>query len=287
MSKFLPFIVTAVVMIPMVGYQWIKMDWVWGASVPAQQCAYLIMHDDKGVPMVLGENGEWVGEDVPVDPKILEVAGAEGYIQRTYTHQLTNDQVSVWFIVGNFRQISRHTPNACYAASGFQQLEDVTKQRPDVGVTPAPEFFTSKFHKETQEGFPIFQRVFWGWWKPEELKEGESVEDIEIAWKAPEDARVEFGHCRALYKLYFTANTNEDELPDESVCVDFARVFLPEVHKFLPQSSLVIAEEKLPEDFEKVTKILKTDDATSLETQPVTDEDQAVEEAATAETAAT
>jgi hypothetical protein len=260
MSKYLPFIVTAIVVLPMVGYQWFLMEWVWGANTQSQQCAYLIMKPDIGVPYTLGEEGEWEGTDLPVEKKVLEVAGAEGYIQRRYVNKNTNQFVDVWFIVGNFRQVSKHTPNACYVYAGFKELEK-PHRFDKFDVSPKPEFFTSKFGRTNPQGFDEYQRVFWAWWKPEVLEEGQSPEDVEVKWTAPDNARTEFGPCRALYKLYFTAASDASESDERSACVDFANIFLPEVEKVLKQSGRVMAEDELPADLEEVTEPLTQDDA--------------------------
>ncbi len=256
MSKYLPFIVTAVVILPMVVYQWTLMEWVWGANTPSRQCAYLIMHDETGIPYTLGEEGEWIGIDIPVEKAILETAGAEGYIQRKYVNQQTNDQVDVWFIVGNFRQVSKHTPNFCYRASGFDQIGS-TERFNEFQHEPTPEFATAKFHRSTREGLDQNTRVFWAWWRPELLEEGQTSENVEVKWTAPGDARKEFGPCRVLYKLYFTANTDATEIAERSICVEFAEVFLPEVEKVLRRSGPVMALEELPADIKQVTKPLE------------------------------
>lgn len=253
MSKYLPFVVTAIVILPMVVYQWTLMEWVWGANTPSRQCAYLIMHEETGIPYTLGDEGEWVGVDMPVEKAILETAGAEGYIQRKYINQRTNDQVDVWFIVGNFRQVSKHTPNFCYQASGFDQVGS-TEKFSSFEHKPTPEFATGKFHRSTREGLDFYTRVFWSWWRPEMLEEGQTGDNVEVKWTAPNDPRKEFGPCRVLYKLYFTATTDATETAERSVCVEFAELFLPEVEKVLRRSGTMMAEDELPADINEVTE---------------------------------
>ena len=63
-------------------------------------------------------------------------------------------------------------------------------------------------------------RVFWSWYKP--------TEDGKVTWKAPKIVRWEFGNAPSLYKLYFTSNMRDyRETTDESVCMKFAKEFLP------------------------------------------------------------
>ncbi|MGI9458305.1 MAG: exosortase-associated EpsI family protein [Aeoliella sp.] len=241
MLKYLPFLVVGIFMVPLTVWQWDLMDWVWGDNLPALQCAY-VLHKD--VPM---EFGDWVGEDQIVEEEIRTTAGADGYISRVYTNQRTQDQVSIWFIVGHFRQVARHTPNVCYRANGFEQIENISNYKFVVEGQPDAEFRTSKFMRD-QDGLRRFQRVFWAWWRPDPLEEGESASDIRVAWSAPEEPRVGFGYCRALYKLYFTASTNESELPAESICNQFAKEFIPIVDETIRESCLVMVGEELPDD---------------------------------------
>ncbi len=247
MLKYLPFIVVLLVAAPLTIYQWTLLDWVWGANTPALQCAYLL---ETEIPY---EIGDWVGEDRPVDPQVLDVAGADGYIDRVYTNTKTNQQVSIWFIVGHFRQVSRHTPNFCYKAAGFDQVEKATVHAFEVPGLPTSKFRTAKFMAQNGSQ-QYYQRVFWAWWKPEPLESGRSTEDVNIAWSSPEDPRIDFGYCRALYKLYFTSATTKEESPGESVCLEFASEFLPLVHDRLRESGIVMAQDELPADAEQVLK---------------------------------
>lgn len=247
MLKYMPFIVVGIVVVPLTAFQWNKMDWVWGENTAAMQCAYLL---ETRIPQ---EFGDWVGVDQQVDPQILDIAGADGYISRAYTNQQTNQTVVIWFIVGHFREISRHTPDFCYKAAGFQQVERDQLHRFEVDGLPVSTFRTAKFYAEPG-GLPNYQRVFWGWWRPDPLDEAQSVSDVEIQWSAPEEPRVDFGFCRALYKLYLTANSTEEELPDESVCKEFASEFLPIVDQALKESGVVMVNKELPADAEQVLK---------------------------------
>lgn len=272
MLKYLPFIVVAAIALPLTAVQWKMMDWVWGANTPAVQCAYLM---ETEVPR---EFGDWVGVDRVVSKEILDTAGADGYIDRVYTNTRTNDQVSIWLIVGHFRQVARHTPNICYRAAGYEQLEKESMQKIDVPDLPTSTFRTAKF-TINKDGNQYYQRVFWAWWKPEELKEGESAEDINIAWAGPEDPRLKFGFCRALYKLYFTSNSTAEERPDESVCLEFAEEFLPIVQDCLRTSGVVMVNEELPADVDDVLKRNQQDTDQSKDTNDAPSESAKEEDA--------
>jgi hypothetical protein len=247
MLKYLPFIVIGLIAVPLTAYQWSMMDWVWGDNIPAQQCAYLL---EKEIP---SEIGDWVGVDQPVDEKTLRTAGADGYINRVYTNSKTKQQVAVWFIVGHFRQVSRHTPNVCYRNAGYDQYEKQVPYKFEVPDLPTSEFATTKFHKQVG-GADAYERVFWAWWKPEKLEAGQSPSDVNIVWTAPEDPRLTFGFCRALYKLYFTSASTPEETPDESACIQFANEFLPIVHDRLRESGIVMGNAELPAGAEEILK---------------------------------
>lgn len=271
MLKYLPFVVVGIIVVPLTLWQWKLMDWVWTDNIPAMQCAYLL---ETEIPRTVGD---WEGEDRPVDAKVLETAGADGYIDRVYTNTKTGEQVSIWLIVGHFRHVSRHTPNVCYRVAGFEQLGDAVPYRIDVPGIPTSEFRTAKFSKAAGNSI-FYQRVFWGWWKPEPLEEGQSADDVNIAWASPEDPRLHFGYCRALYKLYFTAGTSEEETPDQSVCLKFATEFLPIVHDRLRESGLVMAKEELPEDAEDVLKRMRSVNEGKAEDGDETEQDTAENE---------
>lgn len=250
MLKYLPFIVVGLIAIPLTVKQWQLMDWVWGSNTPALQCAYLL---ETEIPR---EIGDWVGVDQPVDEKTLRTAGADGYINRVYTNQKTNQQVAVWFIVGHFRQVSQHTPTFCYRAAGYNQCEKQSTYNFEIEDIPTSQFATTKFHRQ-DGGSDNYERVFWAWWKPEKLEEGQSAADVNIAWSAPEDPRLKFGFCRALYKLYFTSATDRDQTPDDTPCIEFAELFLPIVHEKLRESGMLMVNDELPADAEQVLKRMR------------------------------
>lgn len=279
MLKYLPFIVVGLVLIPLTYVQWRMMDWVWTSNVPAQQCAYLLQTE---IPQ---EIGDWVGTDNPVDPEVRKTAGADGYISRTYVNKNSPDQrVTVWLIVGHFRNVSRHTPNICYRGAGYEQVERASVQPFVVEGIPKSKFRTAKFKGATKQGQPVYERVFWAWWKPEPLGDGQTVEDVNIAWTSPEDPRLEYGFCRALYKLYFTAVSTEEEAPIDSVCHEFAEVFLPVVHERLRESGMVMRNDDLPDNYEEVLQQMeqaneqgKSEDAEPAEATESSSEEETAE----------
>jgi hypothetical protein len=180
----------------------------------------------KKVPMNIGE---WEGTDLPVDDRVKRVSGAKGYVSRNYKNAITGEEVSIWLIVGHSKDVVRHTPDVCYPSSGFTQRAPENSMQPFVfdGETMG-DFYTNSFVKEDGLGRQLV-RVFWSWYKPSE--------DGAVTWKAPKIVRLEFGNTPSLYKLYFTSNMRDiRETTDESVCMKFAKEFLPVVDKALSTS---------------------------------------------------
>lgn len=182
----------------------------------------------KKVPMNIGE---WEGTDLPVDDRVKRVSGAKGYVSRNYKNAITGEEVSIWLIVGHSKDVVRHTPDVCYPSSGFTQRAPENSMQPFVfdGETMG-DFYTNSFVKEDGLGRQLV-RVFWSWYKPSE--------DGAVTWKAPKIVRLEFGNTPSLYKLYFTSNMRDiRETTDESVCMKFAKEFLPVVDKALSTSQV-------------------------------------------------
>ena len=145
-----------------------------------------------------------------------------------YRNTRTGDVVNLWLIVGHARPVSAHTPNICYAGSGFVQRAPENSLHPFAfpGQDEAP-FWTNTFAKEDGTGRQ-FIRVFWSWYNPsEEGQEG-------VHWQAAKNPRWQFGNTRALFKMYFTSVMRDPkETTDESACSRFAQDFLPVVNRAL------------------------------------------------------
>ena len=203
------------------------------------------------VPMEIeGPNGTWVGQDVLVPEKVRNTAGAEGYVNRIYVNDTTNHIVKVWLIVGHYRDIVRHTPDICYKAQGAKQI-DHDKSRyqglavpatavvgeDGIVVGDAHTFYTTKFGKPDELGsWDWVERVYWAWWKPEPLEDGQTLDSAEISWVAPENPRLEFKYPRALYKLYFTVASTPEGTPDHPVAAEFAELFVPIANEIIADS---------------------------------------------------
>jgi hypothetical protein len=160
---------------------------------------------------------------------VQKSAGAVGAVSRNYRNARTGERVDLWLIIGHSRDVAFHTPDVCYPSSGFEARGKenavfplVMPGRPD---TP---MWTNTFFKEDVSGRQLL-RVFWTWYNPEQADHEDKV-----IWEAPKNARWHFGNTRALYKMYFTSEARDmQETADQSVCVRFAKDFLPQVDKAL------------------------------------------------------
>jgi hypothetical protein len=189
------------------------------SNVKAEQFAKLL----EDIPM---EVGYWHGKDLPVEEQTRKTAGAVGYVSRGYRNIRTGEEVSLWLIVGHARDITAHTPEICYPASGFTKRADNNSLHPFIveGQPPA-DFYTNTFVKEDVSGRQLV-RVFWSWYRPN--KEGN------VVWEAPDNPRWTFGNERALYKMYFSnVMQSPRETTEQSPCTRFARDVLPVVNAAL------------------------------------------------------
>src|SRR5579885_2068669 len=67
------------------------------------------------LPMTLGD---WEGEALHASPR--ELQGLSGYLARRYVNRDTGDAVTVALMAGRPRVVSIHTPDVCYAGSGYE-----------------------------------------------------------------------------------------------------------------------------------------------------------------------
>ncbi|MEX2317715.1 MAG: exosortase-associated EpsI family protein [Pirellulales bacterium] len=194
-------------------------------NVTAEQRAKLL----EQVP----ENfGEWTGQNLEVDATTRDTAGAVGCINRAYVNRRTNEVVGLWLIVGHARDISVHTPDVCFAGSGFSMRSPTSSLYPFEypGKRQNADFWTNTFVKEDFSGREL-TRVFWAWYNP---KQGAPVE-----WRAETNPRWKFGNSRALFKMYFTSAMRDlSETTEDSAAAKFGREFLPIINGILAQSDI-------------------------------------------------
>jgi Protein of unknown function (DUF3485) len=78
--------------------------------------------------------GHWVGEDVPIAPNILRVAGNDAYLNRLYLNKVSNEWANVYIAyTAHPRTMLGHRPQICYVAGGW--VHDGTQQATIRSVT--------------------------------------------------------------------------------------------------------------------------------------------------------
>ena len=232
MSRYLPIVLGVLAIVGLTIPQTLMSDRFADTNFSAEQQTKLL----DNIPIKIGD---WVGEDLPIDPIVRKTAGAVGAVSRVYRNSRTGDKVDLWLIVGHGRAISAHTPNICYRASGFEMRAEENSLYPMVypNQPNGSPFWTNTFFKSDVLTGRRLIRVFWSWYNSEE-----EANEGKVVWEAPENSRYHFGNTRALYKMYFTSEMKDQlETADQSACERFAREFMPIVNEALAQVNLQTA----------------------------------------------
>jgi hypothetical protein len=166
-----------------------------------------------GLPLALGD---WQGEALEVSPRELD--GLSGYLARRYVNRDTGDAVTVALMCGRPRTVSIHTPDACYAASGYEVTAPV-RVSPDGLTSPAALWMTEMVRTRAAE--QTRQRIFYAW-------------DAGGDWEAPDNPRVAFAGAAALYKLYLLRDLPAGGAPvADDPCLDLFKRLQPELRQCL------------------------------------------------------
>ncbi len=210
----------------------------WGA--PGVEAAEL----GKRFANVPKKIGNWTGIDTPVEEDVQERSGAVNFVSRHYTNSENGNSVDLWLIIGHSRDVIRHTPDICYASSGFHQQGSTLRHSVFYDNDKEGRFFTSKFLKE-DELVRRLDRVFWAWNHPDIMK-----------WDAPENPRYYYGmSTRTLYKIYFTSVVSSDEdTVDESLAAEFAALILPSIDAALFSEDAATPADDAADDGEVVAE---------------------------------
>lgn len=232
MSRYIPITIAIVVIASLTVVEGFMSE-RWGDSRLCAYCATLL----EEVP---SDIGGWTSTSNDVDDDTREVAGARGWVSRTYTNPDTDEAVAVWLIVGHARDTARHTPDVCYTSQGNTRETDITRHALDLEDGSRAEFFTAVFNVQGELGV-LPQRVFWAWFKPK----GDA--DAPVEWIAPQNVRTEIAAAPALYKLYFTTSGAASEADgDANVGMKFAKEFLSAVNPILKEANGAVPDDFVP-----------------------------------------
>jgi hypothetical protein len=172
----------------------------WAPAVEPKQAAERL----SSLPMTIGD---WDANDAGSPGE--SVPGVVGSLQRSYIHRMTGAAVTVALVCGRPGPVSIHTPDSCYAASGYK----VDAQTP-VAVCPGVDFWyadavRTKATEETR------LRILWAW-------------NTGDGWQAPPDARTAFARYPVLHKLYVLRELNSLAEPvKDDPSLSFLRSLLP------------------------------------------------------------
>jgi hypothetical protein len=176
----------------------------WGQDVVRRDASRRLTY----VPTTVGH---WTGEDRPLDPGGLLIAGADGSIHRRFVNQRTGQTVTVLLLCGRSGPMSVHAPDACYRAAGY--VEDGARIRFSPREDSNSSFWVRQFQKPILLADRL--RVIYGW------SEGGE-------WSAPEHPRLSFAGRTALYKMYLIRELPRNDEPiTADPAVDLLRTLLP------------------------------------------------------------
>jgi hypothetical protein len=157
----------------------------------------------------------WEGKRLTVDdPRGL--GAVAGCFYGRYVDATLGHAVQVFLVGGPPGPVAVHTPDVCYAASGFEVLSQTRFQAP----LAAGEFWSSNLLRIKSSDHEQL-RIFWSW-------------NAGAGWSVPESPRLAFARSPVLYKLYLIRETSGDEgRLEEDPCVALMRHLLPELQKLL------------------------------------------------------
>jgi hypothetical protein len=156
--------------------------------------------------------GAWHGSDIEMekDPN----TGLAGMIARRYAKSGNGRAVTLFLACGRAGAVCTHTPDVCYAGSGFEVEKPTRFVLTATSAQAAPEFWTARFVRERASG-KINLRIFWSWHDSQ-------------SWKVAENPRLTFAGEKVLYKMYLIREiTHPDEPIDGDACVEFMQILLP------------------------------------------------------------
>jgi hypothetical protein len=139
---------------------------------------------------------------------------------RRYVHAKNGKVVTLFLGCGRPGPVCTHTPEVCYAGSGFEVEKPKRFALPSTTAQAPPEFWTARFVRERATG-KTHLRIFWSWRGAEE-------------WKVADNPRLTFSGEKSLYKMYLIREmVTPDEPLDSDACVEFMHDVLPAFRQFI------------------------------------------------------
>jgi hypothetical protein len=156
--------------------------------------------------------GKWDGADIEMntDPKL----GLAGVLARRYVHQESGKVVTIYLACGRPGPVCVHSPDVCYAADGYREMETPKRVAlPGDGKEP-PEFKTARYMRERADGQTNL-RIYWAWHTTD-------------GWRVSDNPRVAFAGEKVLHKLYVIRElASQNEPAEADACTEFMQELLP------------------------------------------------------------
>lgn len=163
--------------------------------------------------------GDWTGEDLPSDPRVLRYAEADALLQRRYVrHGEGKPRIEATLILmsGRPAPLSVHTPDICFANSGYRM-----EGEPRIFVADSQRGDSFWYARFTKPSDPLAFQVYWAW------SDGGP-------WVAADDARLEFSRSPALCKLYLICPlARTDKSTDSDPARQLIADLLPDLRRCL------------------------------------------------------
>lgn len=88
------------------------------------------------------EMNGWRGEDIAIDPRVVEASNSDAHLVRGYVHEGRSVELFIAYGV-RIRELMPHRPDVCYPSAGWTQNQDQ-----DIELAPAgaPPFRAQLFH---------------------------------------------------------------------------------------------------------------------------------------------
>lgn len=161
------------------------------------------------VPVVLGA---WDGSDIDMSSDTR--MGLAGVLARRYVNRENGQVVSIYLACGRPGPCSLHTPDACYPADGYTDVEAPRRLSMNVDDKTPAEFWTARYMRSRPDGQTNL-RIYWTW-------------HTSSGWRVADNPRTSFAGESVLHKLYVIRElASADESAQNDVAAEFARTLLP------------------------------------------------------------
>jgi hypothetical protein len=161
------------------------------------------------LPVVIGM---WDGTDFEMKDDTR--MGLAGVLARRYVNRETGKAISIYLACGRPGPASIHTPDVCYRADGYTDVEPPRRVSLPMGDKSSAEFWTARYVRSRPDGQTNL-RIFWAW-------------HTSAGWQVADNPRTTFAGESVLHKLYVIRELASANDPAENeLCAEFVHELLP------------------------------------------------------------